>query len=470
MDTPASGRTSPQNLEAERSALGAVLIRPSAFDELATVLKPDDFLLSAHREIFEAMLAIEKRGHPIDVISLGDELKTRGAVPRLEGGEAYLVSLANAVPTAENVIHYVRLVKEKSTLRRLIAACAEIQSRAYGEFGDYGEFLDEAERLVFQVAQQTRRDVSHAVGELMGQVLESIAARARERKSVTGVPTGFSKFDEMTSGLQPENLIVVAARPGAGKTSWAVNVAVNAALQHRIPVCIFSLEMSNQELMERMLASEARIDSSRLRKGSIEFRDWKEKIYPASSKFLQAPIQIDDSAAPSLLEIRAKARRFRHDPRYFPDRPTVEDGAAARRPAPGLIVIDYLQLARGAGGRRDDTREREIAEISRGLKALAKDLQIPILAVSQLNRSLEKRDDKRPQLSDLRESGAIEQDADLIVFIHRDDMFNPESAARGKTELIIGKHRNGPTGSVPLTFIREYTRFENYADEEGEPF
>lgn len=453
-----SGRSPPQSLDAERSALGAVLIKPSAFDEMATVLTADDFFLPAHREVFDAMVALEKRQTPVDVISLGDELKTRGALPRLDGGEAYLVTLANSVPTAENVGHYVRLVKEKATLRRLIGACAEIQSRAFGEFGEYEQFIDEAERMVFQVAQQNRRDNFAPVGQYMGEVLEGIEARARERKAVTGVPTGFTKFDEMTSGLQRENLIVVAARPGAGKTSWAVNVAMNAALQYQVPVLIFSLEMSKYELMERMLAGEARIDSSRLRKGFIEYGDWKNHIYPAGGRLAQAPILIDDSAAPTILELRAKARRFRHDPRYFP---------SSDKPSPGLIVIDYLQLARGMGGRRDDTREREIADISRGLKALAKDLKLPIIAISQLNRSLEKRDDKRPQLSDLRESGAIEQDADMIVFIHRDEMFNPETADRGKAELIIGKHRNGPTGSVPLTFIREYTRFENFAEEEG---
>jgi replicative DNA helicase len=410
------------------------------------------------------MQAIDRRKQPIDIISLADELKVRGSLPRLEGGESYLVALANTVPTAENIEHYVRLVKEKSTLRRLIATCAEVQSRAYGEFGNYEEFLDEAENAIFKVAQQTRKDSYSTVAEMMGEVLESIEERARERKEITGVPTGFSKFDHMTSGLQPENLIVVAARPGVGKTSWAVNVAMNAALGHGLPVLIFSLEMSKFELMERMLAGEARIDSARLKRGQIEYSDWKNRIYPAGNRIAQAPILIDDSGAPSILDIRAKARRFRSDIRYFP--PPEENGGKSKL---GLIVVDYLQLARGATGKRDDSREREIADISRGLKALAKDLKIPIIAVSQLNRGLEKREDKRPQLSDLRESGAIEQDADMIVFIHRDEMFNIESAEKGKAELIVGKHRHGPTGSVPLTFIREYTRFENYAEDDAEP-
>ena len=455
-----SGRQPPHNLEAERSALGGVLVKPSAFDEMATTITPDDFLLPAHREIFESMLALDKRRQPIDVISLGDELKNRGSLGRLENGQAYLIELANTVPSAENIAHYARLVQEKATLRRLIAACAEIQSRAYGEFGDHEQFLDESESLVFQVAQKNRRENARPIGEIMSEVLETIDARARESKSVTGVPTGFTKLDEITAGLQPENLIVVAARPGVGKTSWAMNVATHAALEHKIPVLIFSLEMSRNELIERILAGEARIDSNRMRRGMIEYSEWKNKIYPAGNRISQAPILIDDSPGVNILELRAKARRFRSDPRFFPPK----NGERQL----GLVVIDYLQLAHGLGGRKDDSREREIAEISRGLKGLAKELHIPIIAVSQLNRSVEKREDKTPQLSDLRESGAIEQDADIIIFIHRDEMYNPDPAGRGKALLKIGKNRAGPTGEVDLTFIREYTKFENYAAEDEE--
>jgi replicative DNA helicase len=456
------GRQPPHNIEAERSALGGVLVKPSAFDEMATTLTSDDFLLPSHREIFAAMLELDKRRQPIDVVSLGDELKNRGALARLENGQAYLIELANAVPTAENIAHYARLVQEKATLRRLIAACAEIQSRAYGEFGDYEQFLDESERMVFQVAQKNRKENARPVGEIMSEVLESIDARARDSKSVTGVPTGFKKLDEITAGLQPENLIIVAARPGVGKTSWAMNVASHAALNHKIPVLIFSLEMSKHELIERLLAGEARIDSNRMRRGMIEYSEWKNKIYPAGNRISQAPILIDDSPGVNILEIRAKARRFRSDARFFP--PRKESG-----PVPhGLVVIDYLQLAHGLGGRRDDSREREIAEISRGLKGLAKELHLPIIAVSQLNRSVEKREDKTPQLSDLRESGAIEQDADIILFIHRDEMYNADPSGRGKALLKIGKNRAGPTGEVDLTFIREYTRFESYAAEDEE--
>jgi replicative DNA helicase len=442
--------------------LGGVLVKPLAFDEMATVLTADDFFLPAHREIFLAMMELDQRRQPIDVVSLGDELKSRGALPRLEGGQSYLITLANSVPTAENISHYVRLVKEKATLRRLIAACAEIQSRAYGEFGSYEEFLDDAETQIFKVAQQNRRESFQPVGELLGDVVNELQTRSMERRQITGVPTGFTKLDEISAGLQPENLIVVAARPGVGKTSWAINVATHAALDHGIPVLIFSLEMSKFELMERMLAGEARIDSSKMRRGMIEYGDWKSHIYPAADRLTKAPILIDDSAAPNILELRAKARRFRGNPKYFP---ASSDG---RTPL-GLMVVDYLQLARGLGGRREESREREIAEISRGLKALAKDLRIPIIAVSQLNRGLERREDKRPQLSDLRESGAIEQDADMILFIHREEMYGTEGAERNKAELIIGKNRHGPTDTVLLTFQREYTKFQNYAEDEERP-
>src|SRR3954466_5781117 len=434
---PSSSRQPPHNLEAEKSVLGGVLIKPAAFDEVATGLQVDDFFLPAHREIFEAMLAIDKRQQPLDVIAVADELRVRGMVARLEGGEAYLLALSNSVPTAENINHYGRLVKEKAPLRRLIAACAEIQSRAYGDFGQFEEFLDEAETQIFKVAQRTRRETYSSAEDIMEEVLHNIEVRAAERKAVTGVPTGFTKLDEITAGLQRENLIIVAARPGGGKTSWAVNVAMHAAMK-KIPVLIFSLEMSKYELMERMLAGEARIDSSRIKRGFLEYSDWKNKIHPASGRIAEAPILIDDSSAISIMEIRAKARRFRSDPRYFPQQELV-DGRAP--PAPlGLIVVDYLQLARGGGGRRDENRQQEIAEISRGLKALAKDLKVPIIAVSQLNREVEKREGK-PKLSDLRESGAIEQDADLIIFIHRDDM-SSDGTDTGPTsiaELIIGK-------------------------------
>ncbi len=445
--------------------LGGVFIKPSAFDEVATTLQVDDFFLPAHREIFETMLAIDKRQQPLDVIAVADELRVRGMIGRLDGGELYLLTLSNSVPTAENIGHYARLVKEKATLRRLVAACAEIQSRAGGDFGNFEEFLDEAETQIFKVAQQNRRETYSATGEMMEEVLHNLEVRTAERKAVTGVPTGFTKLDEITAGLQRENLIIVAARPGGGKTSWAVNVAVHAAKQG-IPVLIFSLEMSKWELMERMIAGEARIDSGKIKRGFIEYADWKNGIHPAAKEIGKAPILIDDSSAISIMEIRAKARRFRGDARYFPPQAPPVDGRTPQPPL-GLIVVDYLQLAKGSSGRRDENRQQEIAEISRGLKALAKDLKLPIIAVSQLNRDVEKRDGGKPRLSDLRESGAIEQDADMILFIHREDQ-GEEMDARptSVSEIIIGKHRNGATGSLKVTFFKSFTKFENYAEDQ----
>lgn len=463
-----SGRELPRSDDAERAALGSVFIKPAAFDEVGTTLESDDFFLPNHRIIFEAMIALEARRQAIDIISVADELKNRSLLSRLEGGETYLLTLANAVPTAENAHHYARIVKEKSTLRRLIAACAEVQSTAYGDLGEFDTFLDEAENKIFKVAQQNRRGTYSSTGDLMEEVLHNLEVRTSERKAVTGVPTGFHKLDELTAGLQRENLIIVAARPGGGKTSWAVNVAMHAALHEKIPVLIFSLEMSKFELMERMLAGEARIDSSKIKRGFLEYADWKNKIHPASGRLAAAPILIDDSSAISIMEIRAKARRFRSDPKYFPPNLPAETDGHPPPPPLGLIVVDYLQLASGGKSRKDDNRQQEIAEISRGLKSLAKDLKIPIIAISQLNREVEKREGK-PKLSDLRESGAIEQDADMILFIHREDMQGgdtPDAAMpTAVAEIIIGKHRNGGTGAVKMTFIKEYTRFENYADD-----
>jgi len=462
------GRIPPHNLEVERSTLGGVLIKPTAFDEIRSLLQADDYFLPAHREIWDAMVALEKRRQPIDIVALSDEMTTRGTLNRLEGGVAYLANLVDAVGTVANLEHYARMVKEKSTLRQLIATCSEVQSRAYGDFGEYEEFLDEAETLIFNVAQKTRTQAYSAVGELIDDVLQNIEDRARTRKDITGLPTGFNTFDKLTAGLQPETLNIVAARPGMGKTSWALNVAVNAAVKHQMPVLIFSLEMSKFELMERMLSSVALVDSTALKKGVFEYSIWKNKIYPAGMELSKAPILIDDSGAPTILDIRAKARRFRADPNLFPPPKPDENGRVPRQL--GLVVVDYLQLARGPGGRRDESREREIAEISRGLKALAKEIKVPIIAVSQLNRGLEKREDKRPQLSDLRESGAIEQDADMIMFIHRDEMFNRDSEDKGLAELIVAKHRSGPTGVAKMTFRGQYTKFENYAEEEDVPF
>ena len=433
-----AARTPPHNIEAEKSVLGAIFIKPSAFDEVGTNLEVDDFFLPVHREIFEAMLAIDKRRQALDFVAVADELKTRGMLGRLEGGESYLTALANAVPTAENALHYARIVREKATLRRLIAACAEVQSTAYGDFGEFETFLDEAETKMFKVAQQNRRETYSATGDLMEEVLHNLEVRTAERKAVTGVPTGFSKLDELTAGLQRENLIIVAARPGGGKTSWAVNVAMHAALQHNIPCLIFSLEMSKYELMERMLAGEARIDSSKIawlpRVRRLEEQD-PPRVGAAGvgahpDRRLVGDLDHGDQGQVAAIQERPEVLSA-----TGADPPT----AARRQPPLGLIVVDYLQLARGASSRRDDNRQQEIADISRGLKALAKDLKVPIIAISQLNREVEKREGK-PRLSDLRESGSIEQDADMVLFIHREDMVSGDTPDAGEPHGDGGDH------------------------------
>ena len=466
---PASAaRTPPHNLEAEKSVLGAVFIKPAAFDEMATNLAVDDFFLPAHREIFEAMLAIDKRRQPIDVIAVADELKTAGLLARLDGGAAYLNDLANAVPTAENILHYARLVREKATLRRLIAACAEIQSSAYGDFGEFETFLDEAETKVFKVAQQNRRETYSATGDLMEEVLHNLEVRTAERQAVTGVPTGFTKLDEITAGLQRENLIIVAARPGGGKTSWAVNVAMHAALHHKIPVLLFSLEMSKYELMERMLAGEARIDSSRIKRGFLEYADWKNKIHPASGRLAAAPILIDDSSAISIMEIRAKARRFRGDPRYFPPPPPVSAGPPAaaaaradRRRLPAARARRRQRAATTTGSRRSPTSRAA----SRRWPRISRSRSSPSRSSTARSRSA-------------RASRACPTCASRAAS-SRTRTWSSSSTARtwppatrptrpsptAIAEIIIGKHRNGGTGSVKMTFIKEYTRFENYADD-----
>ena len=452
------GRVPPHNLDAEASVLGGILLRNDALDTvLERGIEPEDFYHPAHRAIFEAMLALSERGQPIDIVTLSDQLRVLAQGRKQPVSEALLADLAARVPTAANIGFYARIVHEKSSLRRMIAACGEVASRAFTETGDAAEFLDWAEARVFQVVQRTERQSYVSIKNLLTPIVNTIQERYDQKRNVTGVPTGYADFDRMTAGLQPGELIVLAARPSMGKTALALNIAQAVAVDHRIPVLIFSLEMSKQSLVERMLCSEARVDYQKLRTGRIEPREWID-LTRAMARLSEAPIAIDDSAASTALEIRAKARRWRSDPMFF---------SGERAKGFGLIVVDYLQLIRG---RADlDSREREISEISRSLKALAKELDVPVLALSQLNRSVEKREDKRPLLSDLRESGAIEQDADLIIFIYRDAVYKrreikgtQEPQPEDRTaEIIIGKQRNGPTGTVNLTFMREFMRFEN---------
>jgi replicative DNA helicase len=452
------GRVPPNNLEAEASVLGGILLRNDALDAvLERGVEAEDFYHPAHRAIFEAMVELQGRQQPIDVITLADLLKGVEHGRRASVSEALLADLAARVPTAANVGHYARLVHEKSSLRRMIAACGEVTGKAFSDYGDTAQFLDWAEGRVFQVAQRTGRQSYVPIKQLLPETVKKIEQRYDQKRNVTGVPTEYHEFDRMTAGLQASDLIILAARPSMGKTALALNIAQNVAMVHKIPVLVFSLEMAKHSLVERMLCAEAHIDSRNLRTGYIQPQQWLD-LTQAMAHLSEAPIAIDDSAASTALEIRAKARRWRADTSIFPDR---------NNRGFGLIVIDYLQLVRGRGD--IDSREREISDISMGLKALAKELEVPVLALSQLNRGVEKRDDKRPLLSDLRESGALEQDADVIVFIYRDAVYQRRELRSGRetepedrtAEIIIGKQRNGPTGTITLTFMREFTRFEN---------
>jgi len=457
-----TSRTPPASVEAERAVFGSALVRPTCVADILAELVTDDFFLPAHREIFDAVVAITRRGAPVDPLVLVEELRARGGLPKLENGQDYVMRLAGEVPTAENVGHYIRLVRERADLRRLITTTAEIQSRAYGEFGEYDQFIEEAEAAVFKVAQRRRVASASTTGALMGGLIHSIEHRHRDQRAITGVPTGLGHFDRLTAGLQPEHLIVVAARPGVGKTSWALNLVANASIRHKLPCLVFSLEMTKMELLERMLSGEARVAGEDLRIGNLTAEDWRRRIYPAAAEIAAAPVVIDDAGAQSILQMAATARRFRANPDYFPTRP--EDDPTIPL---GLVVVDYVQLARGTGG-KSQNREQEIGEITRGLKALAKAIKLPIVAVSQLNRDLEKRTDKRPLLSDLRESGSIEQDADLIVFIHRDDYYDREGpdVIKGRAELLLRKNRHGQTGTCLATWLPHLARFENYGFED----
>ena len=419
----------PQNLEAESSVLGGILLDNEAINLVLELLQPEDFYRESHRKIFRAMIDITDRGEPVDLITLSEFLKGRNDLEAV-GGAAYLASLADFVPTAANISHYARIVREKAILRSLISTATEIATRGYEEQGSVDEFLDSAEKVIFDISEKKIKASFVAVGDMITDTLKTI--------------------DKLTAGLQPSDLIIVAGRPGMGKTAFALNLATNAALAGT-GAAIFSLEMAKEQLVLRMLCSEARVNSSKVRSGYLGERDFPQ-LAKAAARLHEAPIYIDDTPAISVLELRAKARRLVRD----------------RSKKVGLIVVDYLQLMRGMG--TASNREQEISEISRSLKALAKELRIPVIALSQLNRRVEDRGDRRPQMSDLRESGAIEQDADVILFIYREEVYNKNSDDKGKAEVIVAKQRNGPTDTVTLTFIGEYTRFENYTERDDYGF
>ena len=449
----------PQNIEAEQSVLGAILIEPDAINKVISILDPggEDFYRDAHKKIFRLMVSFSNRENdPIDLVTLPSALKDIGILESV-GGVSYLTALMESTPTAANVVYYAKIVREKALLRKLIGSSTDVITRCYNGGEKIEDLLDDAEKLIFEVAQdKTKRSFYH-IKDLVKATFKTIEDLSGRDSHVTGVPTGFDKLDGLTSGLQPSDLIVIAGRPSMGKTAFCLNIAQNAA-ESGNPVAIFSLEMSKEQLVQRLLASRAKVDLHRIRSGKLRNEDWS-KLTTAVGILHDAPIFIDDTPAQSILEIKAKARRL------------------AKQEGIKLVIVDYLQLMRG---RHDaDNREQEISDISRSLKAMAKELHVPVIALSQLSRMPERREEKRPQLADLRESGAIEQDADVVAFVYREVLYTPckcSEETKGTTacscerskiaknaEVLVEKQRNGPTGPVKLTFLAEYTSFENQA-------
>ena len=434
-------RVPPHNLEAEESLLGAMLLSRDAIAAAVENCGVDDFYKPAHGHIFEAILSLYEQGEPADPVTVADELRRVDLLEAI-GGAAVLVSLQANTPATSNAARYARIVEEHALLRRLIGVAGEIAEMGYSLPDDVDEVVDQAESLVFGVAQRRTVDTLRPIRDLLEDSLDRLEEMFGRGESITGVPTGYTDLDDRLAGLQPSNLVVVGARPGMGKTSFALGLAAHAAMEANVPTLFFSLEMSHPEIAQRLLSAEARVDQTRLRNGRLQESDWP-KITHAIGRLAEAPIAVDDNPNISVMDIRAKARRMKS-----------RDGL-------GLIVVDYLQLMTGRS--KAENRQVEISEISRNLKVLARELSVPVVALSQLSRNLEMRGDKRPILADLRESGAIEQDADVVMFIYRDELYNPESPDRGTAEIILAKHRNGPTGKTQLAFLDHYTRFANMA-------
>ncbi len=438
MGDPFLDRGLPSNVEAERSILGAILLDNAVCNQAMELLRREDFFLDSHRRIFDKMISLTERLMPIDLITLSDELRRAGEFEQI-GGATYIASLIDGVPRTDTIEPYAKLVKQKSMLRKLISASQQIVSLAFEEEDDADVIIDKAEHLIFEIAEDRVRQGFQYIGDVAKRRLEQIEQMAGRPEMITGVPTGFTDFDRMTSGLQRQELIVIAARPSMGKTALALNMAQYAAKNGNV-VGVFSLEMSAEQLVSRLLCSEARVDAHRLRTGYLNREEWA-RLADALRRLCETKVFIDDSAAVSVMEMRAKCRRLK-----------VEHGL-------DMLIVDYLQLMAGRG--RIESRQQEVSQISRDLKGLAKELDIPVVALSQLSRAPEQRSEHKPQLSDLRESGAIEQDSDVVCFIYREELYNPTDENQGTAELIIGKQRNGPIGSVPLAFLKEFTRFEN---------
>ena len=438
------GKIPPHNLEAERAVLGAVLLEPNIISRAIELLQADEFYKDAHRKIYGAMLRLFERSEPADVLTVTEELKRAGELEEI-GGQAALATLMEEATVATQFASYAHIVRDKAQLRELIRVAREITEHGFEETEDVRALVDRAEQMVFRISERRLHKPVVPVREILTRTIEHIETLYRRKEHITGVPTGFADLDRLTAGFQRADFIIIAGRPSMGKTAFALNVAQHAAVEIGTPTLIFSLEMSKEQLVQRLLCAEARVDSHRVRTGYLEAGDWK-RIGAAAGRLADAPLFIDDTANLSVLEARAKARRIR-----------AEHGLE-------LVVIDYLQLMQGRW--RAENRQQEISEISRSLKALAKELELPVVALSQLSRALEARGgEASPRLSDLRESGALEQDADVIVFLHRPGLYkeNPADGEKNLTDVIIGKQRNGPTDKVQLVFKPEYTRFEDMA-------
>ncbi|MGZ3608599.1 MAG: replicative DNA helicase [Ktedonobacteraceae bacterium] len=431
----------PQNIEAECGVLGSIIIDPEAIVQVSDFLHADDFYRDAHHTIYEVILQLYEEHEPADFITICDELERRNKLEEV-GGASYITSLINQVPTSGNVEFYARIVERTAILRRLIHAAGQIAAIAYEE-GDAEIALDKAEQLIFNISQRhARSDFSH-MRDVLAEYMNKLDKLHERRGSIVGVPTGFTDLDRLTGGLQKSDLIVLAARPGIGKTSLALSLAHNTALKYHNSIAVFSLEMSKDQLAQRLLSMDARIDQQRLRTGIIEEDEWDRIVY-AMDTLSESNIWIDDTAGISTMEMRSKARRLQ-----------AEHGI-------DLIIVDYLQLMQATiGGKRNENRVQEISEISRSLKGLARELNVPVLALAQLSRAVESRQSKVPQLSDLRESGSIEQDSDIVMFIYRDDLYNQESERKNIADIIIAKHRNGPVGEISLYFQASQTRFRD---------
>lgn len=431
----------PSNLEAEESVLGACLLSREAIAAALEVLASDDFYKPAHVEIFNAILELYGRGEPIDGVTVTDELRRRGSLDQV-GGRPYIFTLIESVPTPGSAAYYAQIVEEHALLRRLIDASHSISEIAYAIPEDVSGAIDQSEDLIYKVSQRRQAQSFSALKDLLTENMEMVERLYEQGSSITGLPTGFTELDNITAGLQPSNLIIIAARPAMGKSALAVSMAQSIAIREKVPVVIFSLEMSKTEVVQRLMCAEARVDSNRLRRGALQDSDWP-KLSHALGRLAEAPIFIDDTANVTIMEMRAKCRRLKS------------------KTGLGLVIVDYLQLMQPHPSRRSENRVNEVAEISRSLKLLARDLDVPVIAVSQLSRNLEHRNDKRPLLADLRDSGALEQDADLVIFIYRDEVYNQDSPQKGIAEIHIAKHRNGPTGKIDLAFLEHYTKFVN---------